>query len=526
VTFLPIVVRELNVASRRKATFWTRMIFAGLAVVIATLTLLYVGVLQPRPGLGAGVFRALSGLGFAFCALAGVFLTADALSEEKREGTLGLLFLTDLRGYDVVLGKLLATSLTAFYGVFALFPVLALTLILGGVTAGEFWRMTLVFLNTMFLSLAAGLFVSALGREAQRALGVTGLLLLAMVVLPPVLDFGLSIASSRLPVAVLQFSPLWGWMRSFDGPYGGSRGDFWRSLVAVHTSGWALLGLAAVLLPRVWQEGQATLFRRSSSPALTPAGLARRAEQQRRLMMPNPISWLARRGPVPAWMHWIGFALLAGLLAFANALFGSAAAGPLASITGWVFPTALRAVVAIEACRFFVEARQTGVLELLLCAPVSTARLLEGQWHALIHRFWVPVVIAVGVRLAPVIMALATEPRGVAWAVLPAGLFSVLGVIGLLLDLFATAWVSMLLGLTARKPGRAAGYAVLWMVLLPSVIPCFPMFLLDLPLIFWARGRLHRELRSIAIRPFAPGPVGEGVSPAQSHPPRTILRGS
>ena len=29
--------------------------------------------------------------------------TADSLSAEKREGTLGLLFLTDLRGYDVVL---------------------------------------------------------------------------------------------------------------------------------------------------------------------------------------------------------------------------------------------------------------------------------------------------------------------------------------------------------------------------------------------------------------------------------------
>jgi hypothetical protein len=35
------------------------------------------------------------------------------LRVEKREGTIGLLIFTDLRGHEVVLGKLLATSLRA-----------------------------------------------------------------------------------------------------------------------------------------------------------------------------------------------------------------------------------------------------------------------------------------------------------------------------------------------------------------------------------------------------------------------------
>ena len=51
------------------------------------------------------LFTVLNAIAFIFCLLAGVFLTADCLSEEKREGTLGLLFLTSLKGYDVVLGK-------------------------------------------------------------------------------------------------------------------------------------------------------------------------------------------------------------------------------------------------------------------------------------------------------------------------------------------------------------------------------------------------------------------------------------
>ena len=43
--------------------------------------------------------------GFVGSAIAGLVLTADCISQERREGTLGLLFLTDLRGPDVALGN-------------------------------------------------------------------------------------------------------------------------------------------------------------------------------------------------------------------------------------------------------------------------------------------------------------------------------------------------------------------------------------------------------------------------------------
>ena len=56
------------------------------------------------------------------------------MSEEKREGTLGLLFLTDLKGYDVVAGKLVANSLNGFYALMAILPVVALALLMGGLT--------------------------------------------------------------------------------------------------------------------------------------------------------------------------------------------------------------------------------------------------------------------------------------------------------------------------------------------------------------------------------------------------------
>src|SRR5881409_992997 len=170
-TFLPVVDRELRVAARRRGTYWTRLLFAVVCAGIVGLVLMFAWAMRGgTSGVGAGLFYFLTLIVLGFSAFAGVFLTADCLSQEKREGTLGLLFLTDLKGHDVVLGKLAATSLRGFYGLLAVFPVLAIPLLLGGVSNGELWRMVLVLADTFLLSLAIGIFGSAVSRELRRAL--------------------------------------------------------------------------------------------------------------------------------------------------------------------------------------------------------------------------------------------------------------------------------------------------------------------------------------------------------------------
>src|SRR6266513_1081846 len=168
-TFLPIVERELRTASRRRGTYWGRALAALSAILVFAGTLWFEGRVAPKE-LGKDVFNVVSGLFLFTSLMAGVRYTADCLSEEKREGTLGLLFLTDLKGYDVVLGKLAATSVSAFYGLLAALPVLAVPVLLGGITNAEFWRVALVLVNTFLLSLAIGIFGSALSRDARRAM--------------------------------------------------------------------------------------------------------------------------------------------------------------------------------------------------------------------------------------------------------------------------------------------------------------------------------------------------------------------
>src|SRR5438876_7905417 len=106
-TFLPIVERELRVQARQKRTFRLRLVNATAAMAIVSFMLLVNQGLRTPGSLGHGLFAGLGSLGLIYCLLSGAGSTADSLSQEKREGTLGLLFLTDLKGYDVVLGKLL-----------------------------------------------------------------------------------------------------------------------------------------------------------------------------------------------------------------------------------------------------------------------------------------------------------------------------------------------------------------------------------------------------------------------------------
>src|SRR3989449_7482732 len=186
---LPIVRRELRVAARKRSTFWLRVASAITAVVLGSGCLLMGG--WQRIGtaqMGSMLFYALTWTCLAAALSAGLFFTSDCLSEEKREGTLGFLFLTDLLGDDVVLGKLRATSLRCFYALLAVLPILGVTLLMGGVTGAQFWKTSLALVNALLISLGAGLFVSALSRDPQKALGGTLFLLLLLTASGPAID--------------------------------------------------------------------------------------------------------------------------------------------------------------------------------------------------------------------------------------------------------------------------------------------------------------------------------------------------
>ena len=237
----PIVGRELRVSARQRGIYWTRLAIALVAILIGTgIFVVTLGLTAAQTG--RHIFECLAGLQFIYCLAYGRRSTADCLSQEKREGTLGLLFLTDLKGHDVVLGKLAATSLKGFYGLLAVFPVLAVPLLLGGTTNGEFWRMVLVLVNTFLFSLAVGVFGSALSRDFRRAMAANLLLLLLLVAVPPAVALTMAYFSGRPLIPELFFScPAYSFYLCADKQYSMEADHFWSSVGIVHGLTWLLV---------------------------------------------------------------------------------------------------------------------------------------------------------------------------------------------------------------------------------------------------------------------------------------------
>src|ERR1044071_6463234 len=115
-------------------TWWRRVLVLSLGFSVFVVAYLVVGQWARLSGVGREIFSGLGGFGLIYALLAGPLATVDCISRERREGTLGLLFLTPLRSYDVVLGKAVAASFDMVLGLLTVLPLLSLPLLMGGVT--------------------------------------------------------------------------------------------------------------------------------------------------------------------------------------------------------------------------------------------------------------------------------------------------------------------------------------------------------------------------------------------------------
>ncbi len=485
-TFLPIVGRELRVASRKKSTYLTRLSAVFIALVIGVLVFCVVHASTPPYVIGTGLFVALSILSFIYSIAVGILVTSDCLSVEKREGTLGLLFLTDLRGYDVVFGKLVATSLNAFYGMLAIFPVLAVPILLGGVTLNELARVMIVCVNLMFFSLAAGMFASATCQEDRKAMGLTILIILGVSAIPPL--FGLySFARQNwntFPEAYLVPSPVVDCIFAFASRLGMKVDYFWTKVALTHGYGWLFLILSCFIVPRSWQESSTS--RRVSSwqrfiKWIAEGSREKRNILRRNLLDTNAFYWLAGRGRGKIVMMWSLLSILILAWLWCWGVFGKDWLNKFNFVTSsLVLHMIVKYYLATESCRRFVEDRRTGALELLLSTPITVEEILRGQRLALLRIFSAPVLAVILIDLLFLIAGF-NERNSYSsrdetfWVTIYLILIAVF-----ILDLIAISWVGMWRGMRSRGANRATAGILARVVLLRWVV-----FVLTLLIFVW-----------------------------------------
>ena len=269
---LPIVGRELRVRARSRTSYWSRFWVGLLSSLVGLPPLLWLGFSPGSAAAGRGVFVGFVAAAFLL-ACGACLATADSISAERRAGTLGLLFLTRIKGFDLLLGKFASNGLTCLFAMVAFLPVLMIPILAGGVAGGEAVRKGLVLLATLFLSLSAGLVTSTRSYERLSAARNAVSLVLVLVLLPILL--GRLAQWTTLELA----SPLGAMVAGNDTLYKAAPGRFWFSLAIVQAVGGALLYFASASLRARLNSGDdlqgaefSSTSKRNGSKAPRPAG--------------------------------------------------------------------------------------------------------------------------------------------------------------------------------------------------------------------------------------------------------------
>jgi hypothetical protein len=462
-------------------------------VCLPALTM-FTGMSSTQAEKGAFAFNGLVIAAFILCCFSG-FLTVDGISRERREGTLGLLFLTRVRVLDVLLGNFGAAGLAGLCALAAGVPVLIVPILTGGVSGGEAVRKVLALFDTMILSLAAGLWASARGRGWWSCARSAALVLLVVVFGPLLLG---ALFPRFSPLYVSWPGPLSALAAADDITYRKSAGAYWISIVVIHAISWLLVLGAGVRLRRALREEDESPPRYASLAAgrkarpefmfadikITFRGLKPLAEGE------APLAWLMRRRRGVRIVVWAG--ALLGAPFYIGLLFPRLLGrGMWGYYSMWgihlAFTIVQGGLFAWVASRFFVESRRGGELELLMTTPEGAANIAASQWQWLKNVFWWPTVALAAPSVVVLLLGNLLYQR---WDghTLYALSSQVISCVSTIAGIVALVWVGMWCGWTERSQARAIVRTVILAKAAPYLIGMFGPFVIRriVPIGFYA----------------------------------------
>jgi ABC-type transport system involved in cytochrome c biogenesis permease component len=544
---LPVAVRELRVRAAARRTFRLR-VYLALVAIVGTIWTLY-NLLEfsghPSSQIGQELFTMQAWCAFVLAALSGVSVTSDSISQEKRAGTLGLLFLTPLKGRDIVLGKLAVHTIGCFSGLVVVLPILSISLLLGGVQFGQCVRVLIVVLETLFLSASVGLLISSVSRVQQRAQGFALLIVLFLTA---------GLAGLVQCLRYYQFSPdlcfalelpnpVFAHNLAFGSLTGSQKVYFALSSIVILGLGAACLAAASLLTPHCWQDKAKASFgqRLRERLAIWKTGhIQTRSSIGRMLLDRNPVLWLVsfQSGVRTSVWFYIAVLVAAGLFLVLDL---SRFYDPAAVRLGISLPLAYLLNIGLKvriggwASYRLAEARENGALELILSTPVRIPELVNGHFLGFRRVFGWPTLAVLALLLAFYFLSLpGFERLAVLFNSEPdSQLFRIRGLMlltislaFLLLDALALTWCGIWFGLKSKNPGQARVFTmvlclVVPLLLYPFLLPIMDQFAVfkpflkqpdfftvtaffsgvagfaDLAIIFWARRQILRHGRTI-----------------------------
>ena len=376
--------------ARNRRTYRARFGAGGSALVLCVYLIWMARMMTGGPGAGFFVLRIASYMVLTLSVLNAIGRTCDALSSEKREETLGLLYLTELKSSDIVLGKLAVAALDTLLTVLSVIPIISVPILLGGITRGELLRVPLVFVTAIFLALSIGLIVSSVCTAHRAAFSIaSAVMVLITMVLPGIalaLDRNGTLPGVALalrlpsPVSALEMAFMTG--RGLSTTWCGTAMAVEGVIIASAFAG------ACWLLPRVWKGSARQSKFAAWKDRIRQWGFgssAERKERRGRLISKNPILWLNCRNRLATLFPFVFAALVYGVIIFLIIYYQMPrdAAFPLFFAGAALNDLGMRVRVASLASARLAEDRQSGALELILSTEISVKEVVAGQWMAI-----------------------------------------------------------------------------------------------------------------------------------------------
>ncbi len=478
---LPLLRKELVEQALRKRTYIIRVIYASLlffafCVYLSDELDRYEGNPFFMLGSGKQMFEFLVGLQFAGIYIFLPAMVSGVLTSEKERGSLGLLFLTDLSPWEILIQKLLGRLVPMFSFFLLVLPLMAIAYAFGGISApylaSGIYLLFLTCFQVAAISLAASSSCRTSGRSFLISYGLILLLYFGVAVLFMILEsLELTRFSWRSEAYIFAFVPPY----LFEDARTEEFADvFLRSIPVIASVAGFLLVARVFLIRRAFVPAKDVVLNvfkgldRFMSGLNVITGGIILVKDKKKLPGNEPIAWREVSKKSLGKLHYllrflllIEIPLIIFITAFAIQQAGRYSWGDAEGITALIFIVWAIAILAVslKSSNTIVSERASQTLEVLLTTPLSGREIVRQKMRG-VRR----VII---VLMIPLITAIAAEawwespsisigywgrsysPRLDILAYLVSSLLSVF----IFLPMFA--WVSLWIGLKVRSKSRA-----------------------------------------------------------------------
>ncbi len=401
----PIFTRELVTVPRRAGHFAGRTALVGLIGILgvttwqATVGFSRDATLGETAAFGVLLFQIVVFVQLLLTLFFATLSAASAVSQEKDRRTFVLLLLTDMRDYEIVLGKLIGALLPIIIQLFIVAPVLSMLLLLGGIDPEQVFQAVLVLFASAIAAGSLGGLIALWREKTYQALALSVLFLVLYICLTQaVAVIGPSVAAGT------DWNTVQAWLDPFvamqtvleppAGGWGGPAPAYGFLLVMLvlcaamngvgiwklrkwNPSGEPIMQRETVAADPVADEDEAVAAEKRAKAHAAPGAV--------RDVWPNPILWREVRtlayGRRPLLVKLAFGIVLALILYFAVTELNRPGGRPAFAAAYGLVPVAVLSLllVAAQAVTSITSERDGGMLDVLLVTDVSPKEFVFGK---------------------------------------------------------------------------------------------------------------------------------------------------